>query len=103
MWTSLDTGAMFVLLATVFLIVRWRRWGVLASIVLGYLAICWINVWFAGATRHDREALEEWPTWGLMTMPVWSLLVYGGVLVHSAYRKWKQEEDRRAAKSAMET
>jgi hypothetical protein len=87
MWTTIDTLAMFVLLATVFIIARWRRRGVIASIIIGYLAIEMINVSFAGNTWHDMEALEDWPTVGLAWMPTWSLLIYGVVLLYSYYRK----------------
>jgi hypothetical protein len=83
MWTTIDTLAMFVLLATVFIIARWRRRGVIASMIIGYLAIEMINVSFAGNTWHDIEALEDWPTVGVAWMPAWSLLIYGAVLLYS--------------------
>ena len=92
MWTTIDTFAMFVLVATVFIIVRWRGWGVLTAIILGYPAIHVIHISFAGDSWHDTEALHDWPVVGLLVMPIWCLLVYGVILIWSrVYRRLRHD------------
>jgi hypothetical protein len=79
MWTTIDTLAMVVLFVTALAVIRWRGWGVVASTVLGFVAIHLIHVTFAGASLHDQESLHDWPVCGLFVMASWSLVVFGAV------------------------
>jgi hypothetical protein len=90
MWTTIDTLAMVVLFITALAVIRWRAWGMVASTVLGFVTIHLIHVTFTGASRHDQESLQEWPSFGLFVMAAWSLLVFGAVKLYSRLRQRKR-------------
>ena len=65
-----------VLALTIVLIARYRWRGVLASVLLGWAAIYFINIAFPSDKWSDIEFVQDWPRFGWLLMLIWCLLVY---------------------------
>ncbi|MGQ9660773.1 MAG: hypothetical protein ACUVWX_00365 [Kiritimatiellia bacterium] len=71
------------------LIARWRHWGLLGSVVFGWVLIHVCNVSFRFEEPVDTVFTGLWAVLGWLYMLVWCLPVYGGVLLWAWFRRRK--------------
>ena len=76
----------------IFLIARWRHWGLLASVLLGWGIIHLCNISFRFEEPVDAVFAGLWAAIGWLFMIAWCLPIYGVVLLVA----WRQRRRRRA-------
>jgi hypothetical protein len=82
-----NSAFMAVALLPVFLIARWRDWGLLASVLFGWALIHICNVSFAFKEPVDAVFTGLWAALGWLYMLVWCLSIYGAVLFWAWLRR----------------
>jgi hypothetical protein len=71
------------------LIVRWRHWGVIASVLFGWAVVSIAAVSFPPQARYDELGTGMWLYGGWFIMLVWCVPIYISVLIFRAIRKKK--------------
>jgi hypothetical protein len=77
-------------LMPIFLIVRWRRWGILASVLLGWVVIHVCNISFPFEEPVDAIFTGLWWAVGWLCMLIWCLPIYAVVLLVDWWRSKHQ-------------
>ena len=76
----------------IFLIARWRHWGLLAAVLVGWGIIHVCNIAFPFEETVDAVFAGLWAALGWLYMVVWCLPIYGVVLLVA----WRRRRSTRA-------
>ena len=71
------------------LIVRWRHWGLIASILIGWAIVSIAAVSFPPQARYDELGTGMWLYGGWFIMLVWCFPVYISISIYRSLRKKK--------------
>lgn len=79
-------GFLVAAILPIFLIMRWRHWGLIAAVLLGWGIIHVCNIAFRFEETVDAVFAGLWAAAGWLFMIVWCLPIYGLVL----FRAWRR-------------
>jgi len=82
-------GFLVAAMLPVFLVARWRHWGFVAAVLLGWGLIHVCNVSFRFEEPVDAVFAGLWVAIGWLFMIVWCFPIYGVVL----FRAWRRRRE----------
>jgi len=86
-----DSAFVLALVLPFFLIIRWRTWGLLASVLVGWALVHYSNVSFTWESYIMRIHIADWAAFGWLFMLIWCLPIYLIVILW----RWVQRVKRR--------
>jgi len=83
------TALIFAAVLPFILITRWCHWGMIASVLFGWVIVSIVAYSFPTQARYEPLGAGAWMIGGWLIMLVWCLPIYISVLIYRSLRKKK--------------
>jgi len=91
-----NSGLIIAGLLPIYLIVKWRHWGLLASVLIGWILVYVISTSFQFEDKVEAVFAGVWMMLGWAYMLAWTLPIYGLVLLFT----WLKTRKRNVGSAA---